>query len=256
MFTKYLASEETFFSTTTTWYLNALVPTVLTSGTGDVYTTSDGIPVASGTFTPLQTVSTAVNITSVVPTWTHTLANLTWSAEMPLCTVDSVYCSVLWKDYYGNVTSTMSPSTTSPAPTPPPSTSNQPLCNEANYHLVTSCTTWGNATNDKCVLEGANVRLFYFPPQTANTSGIYHNATASKVVQSYKGNITFTSPSIYLSFDYLSATSTRGAGGTSCLVCDLTSCSTSETITWATNVIMGSTLTGALLSTYFTAQCR
>ena len=72
----------------------------------------------------------------------------------------------------------------------------------------------------QCSVYGSNVQLFYFPPKTTGASPPSENSNLPAMVQSYAPGITFTSPSIYLSFDYLKAYSTTASLGTICRHCE------------------------------------
>jgi len=87
------------------------------------------------------------------------------------------------------------------------------------------------------------VQLFYFPSKTANAS-----ITAGPVVQSYAPGVTFTSPSIYLSFDYLSAMSEIGAKESVCSRCGANGCVTYGVGGGDAREYRGTSIAGALLS--------
>lgn len=59
-----------------------------------------------------------------------------------------------------------------------------------------------------CIWSGGNVQLYYFPPETRPSESSRSSYTTPEVV-TWDSNITFTSPSVYLSFDYLAASTWR-----------------------------------------------
>ncbi|CAK3817613.1 Hypothetical predicted protein [Lecanosticta acicola] len=158
-----LSSHISNVTTTLTQY--EAVSTTLVYGTGDVYTTKAGIPIASGSFTPTRSLPTVYNLT------------------LEPC-----------PEYY------YQPSTT---------------CNVISQH---------NAPDD-CHIYGNSVRLFYFPTQTFNASIASPAPTAPPLVYSFAPGTTFTSPSVYLSFDYLSGQRLIQSNGNSyCTTCNQQGC--------------------------------
>jgi len=102
------------------------------------------------------------------------------------------------------------------------------------------------------------VQVFYFPPSSANASATYANVTSQTVVQSWAPGITFTSPSIYLSFDHLSAYSTAHIPLSLCTFCDNYGCATVQQGGEQQGVgNRGQTIAGALLSKFHnTSECN
>ena len=92
--------------------------TSLVSGTGDVYTTSAGIPVASGNFTPTLTVPTVYNITSS-QTFTYTTTDA--PTNTPKCSFTPKDCSRLYVSYLSSLG--LSANASVPSITPAPSNS-------------------------------------------------------------------------------------------------------------------------------------
>lgn len=90
--------------------------TSLVSGTGDVYTTSDGIPVASGNFTPTRTVATVYNITSS-QTFTYTTTDA--PTNTPKCSFSPKDCSRLYVSYLSSLGLSANASIPSITPAPP-----------------------------------------------------------------------------------------------------------------------------------------
>ncbi|KAK3615509.1 hypothetical protein LTR56_026551 [Elasticomyces elasticus] len=219
----------------------------VTYGTGDVYTTLGGIPVVSGNFTPPKVVRTVINITTTSSTWNVLTKNDPRTTETPACSsISPSECSLLYDSYLHSLglPSNASVPSITPAPT------NSPACPAYYYKPWSSCTHYRDSGTDlgTCYVEGANVQLFFFPPQTANGTAA-PNAT---VVQSYAPGITFTSPSIYMSFDYLSASSGVAAMEWACSQCGSLSngwgCEASAVGGGNGKQIKGTSTAGALLS--------
>ena len=178
----------------------ATIVTAITHGSGHVYTTVDNIPVASGKFSPTKVLNTTVY--STTSTEIDSLTTVTPNVSTPSCSrLGPSDCSLLYNSYVQSLG--LAPNASVPSITPAPT--NSPACPEYYYKPWSSCSYWYDNVQG-CLISGANVQLFYFPSKTTNGTQS-HNITASPVVQSYAPGITFTSPSIYLSFDYLSAIS-------------------------------------------------
>ncbi|KAK5701328.1 hypothetical protein LTR17_022700 [Elasticomyces elasticus] len=219
----------------------------VTYGTGDVYTTLGGIPVVSGNFTPTKVVRTVIDITTTSSTWNVVTKNDPRTTETPACSsISPSECSLLYDSYLHSLglPSNASVPSITPAPT------NSPACPAYYYKAWSSCTHYRDSGTDlgTCYVEGANVQLFFFPPRTANGTAA-PNAT---VVQSYAPGITFTSPSIYMSFDYLSASSGVAAMEWACSQCGSLSngwgCEASAVGGGNGKQIKGTSTAGALLS--------
>ncbi|KAK3657604.1 hypothetical protein LTR56_002379 [Elasticomyces elasticus] len=219
----------------------------VTYGTGDVYTTLGGIPVVSGNFTPTKVVRTVIDITTTSSTWNVVTKNDPRTTETPACSsISPSECSLLYESYLHSLglPSNASVPSITPAPT------NSPACPAYYYKAWSSCTHYRDSGTDlgTCYVEGANVQLFFFPPRTVNGTAA-PNAT---VVQSYAPGITFTSPSIYMSFDYLSASSGVAAMEWACSQCGSLSngwgCEASAVGGGNGKQIKGTSTAGALLS--------
>ncbi|KAK4892332.1 hypothetical protein LTR27_009166 [Elasticomyces elasticus] len=220
----------------------------VTYGTGDVYTTLGGVPVVSGNFTPTRVVRTVIDITTTSSTWNVVTKNDPRTTETPACSsISPSECSLLYDSYLHSLglPSNASVPSITPAPT------NSPACPASYYYKAwSSCTHYRDSGTDlgTCYVEGANVQLFFFPPRTANGTAA-PNAT---VVQSYAPGITFTSPSIYMSFDYLSASSGVAAMEWACSQCGSLSngwgCEASAVGGGNGKQIKGTSTAGALLS--------
>ncbi|KAK5687742.1 hypothetical protein LTS10_001882 [Elasticomyces elasticus] len=219
----------------------------VTYGTGDVYTTLGDIPVVSGNFTPTKVVRTVIDITTTSSTWNVVTKNDPRTTETPACSsISPSECSLLYDSYLHSLglPSNASVPSITPAPT------NSPACPAYYYKAWSSCTHYRDSGTDlgTCYVEGANVQLFFFPPRTANGTAA-PNAT---VVQSYAPGITFTSPSIYMSFDYLSASSGVAAMEWACSQCGSLSngwgCEASAVGGGNGKQIKGTSTAGALLS--------
>ncbi|KAK4955553.1 hypothetical protein LTR10_006492 [Elasticomyces elasticus] len=199
--------KDTYIPSLLTTYF--ALTTDITHGTANVYTSKDGIPIASGNFTPTKVVHTVLNVTSCSETF-H--LNHAATISPPSCSsISPFHCSLLYDAYLDDLGLSGDP--TIPIITPAPA--NSPRC-PANHHKQSWSACNYQTPLITCSLEGSNVQLFYFPPQTSNGSAPIINAT---VVQSYAPGITFTSPSLYMSLDYLSGTMEALPEPTHCTSC-------------------------------------
>ncbi|KAI6790802.1 hypothetical protein KC361_g7698 [Hortaea werneckii] len=214
------SSYNAFTSTDVTYLLTTSTSTQhthtrLTQGTGAVYTTRDGIPVASGSFRPTKVVKSQIDITSSTTEYmTSTQHPASFNATPSCPSIKPKKCSSLYSAY---LSSLGLPSNASiPAITPAPT--NSPPCPQYYFRPSTSCSYYQDDVDSSCYISGQSVKVFYFPPQTANGSDVPTSIT-SPVVQEYAPGTTFTSPSIYLSFDYLSGQRLLPATQSTCVTC-------------------------------------
>ncbi|KAK4497512.1 hypothetical protein PRZ48_011963 [Zasmidium cellare] len=174
----------------------------ITSASGDVYTTIDGIPHVRGNFTPTIVGTYMQNFSEPhTSTLTRTLdANFT--TPSPTCSIPFDRCSKMWQSYLLSLgITTPLDKATEPAITPMPS--NRPRCSIGDSYWSHTVATWDNT----CFLSGDRVGLFYWPSATGEASAMptpTGNKTAAPVT-AVSGNFTFTSPSVYLVFNTLSA---------------------------------------------------
>ncbi|KAI7368704.1 hypothetical protein KC354_g2486 [Hortaea werneckii] len=189
--------------------------THLTQGTGAVYTTRDGIPVASGSFQPTKVIKSQITITSSTTEYAPSTQHPASFNATPSCpSIKPKKCSSLYSAY---LSSLGLPSNASiPAITPAPT--NSPPCPQYYFRPSSSCSYYQDNVDSSCYISGQSVQVFYFPPNTANGSDVPTSIT-SAVVQEYAPGITFTSPSIYLSFDYLSGQRLLPASQSTCVTC-------------------------------------
>ena len=182
-------------------------------GTAKVYNTVSGIAVARGTFTPTKTVRMALDVTEISASSTSHIRYASPTTSKPSCSsIAPSECSLLYDAY---VKSYNTPGDTAvPDITPIPS--NSPACPAYYYRPWTSCTSWRDPGSESgaCTVQGNNVQIFYWPPK--NVSNLQINAT---VTQSYAPGVTFTSPSIYMSFDYLAAIVLLPGSAMACTAC-------------------------------------
>ncbi|KAI6824909.1 hypothetical protein KC332_g8285 [Hortaea werneckii] len=214
------SSYDAFTSTDLTYVLTISTSTQLTKkhltqGTGAVYTTRDGIPVASGSFRPTKVVMSQIVITSSTTEYvTSTQHPANFNATPSCPSIKPKKCSSLYSAY---LSSLGLPSNASiPAITPAPT--NSPPCPQYYFRPSSSCSYYQDDVDSSCYISGQSVKVFYFPPQTANGSDVPTSITFP-VVQEYAPGITFTSPSIYLSFDYLSGQRLLPATQSTCVTC-------------------------------------
>ncbi|RMX81618.1 hypothetical protein D0869_06677 [Hortaea werneckii] len=165
-------------------------------GHADVFTTIEGIPVAYGTLT-----STGVAWTTTEYAYS-TAINETISR--PDCWIDQEICIEMYSDYMESMGLTLYDDdlpAVSPAPT------NSPRCGKPLFPLNSK----GDGTSiigPPCSVWGGNVELFYWPPEPSNFSGPITAApkmTKEAITVIRNTTLTMTSPSVYVSFDVLTA---------------------------------------------------
>jgi hypothetical protein len=227
------------FGSYTIYPTTTIVNTTAIYGTGDVYTYSEGIPVARGTFTPTSTGNTVVFVTT--NTSSYVTIPQTQTVTTPTCDFSASDCSRLYASYVSSLG--LAPNATIPEITPVPT--NSPQCPYYYYKPFTTCyaSTTTGVTAD-CKLYGNSVELFYFPSQTDGAP----EPTAPPTYV-YAPGTTFTSPSIYLSFDYLSGL--RNIPGTVvnfCKTCDQGGCREMAAGAADSTSIEGTTVAGRILS--------
>lgn len=192
-----LASTNVGFSSVV--YTTAtLINTTIVYGTGDVYTSYGRIPVVSGDFTPTRTANRLLNVSTTTFSQRTITSNPALITETPACSFSPKSCSRLYASY---ISSLGLPNNASvPKITPAPQ--NSPQCPDYYYkpYSFSSLSTRSDVSED-CKLYGNSVELFYFPSRTDGEP-----APTTPVTYVYKEGTTFTSPSIYLSFDFISAT--------------------------------------------------
>lgn len=180
----------------------------ITYGTGSVYTTRASIPVASGNFTPTRTALRILNVTSTIEFNQETTFNRELVNATPKCaTLGPKECSSLYVSYISSLGLTSNASVPSITPAP----SNSPPCPTYYYKPFTSCySKFATSYANDCTILGNSVQLFYFPEETSFAALDGQDASAPlttppPLVYEYAPGTTFTSPSVYLKFDYLSA---------------------------------------------------
>lgn len=136
-----------------------------------------------------------LNITTTTSSDISTTHNPALITETPACTFKAKDCSRLYVSYISSLGLPFNAS----VPKITPSPENSPQCPDYYYKPYTS-TYFSTDLSLKpdCKLYGNSVELFYFPSRT--------DQPTTPVTYEYKPGTTFTSPSIYLSFDYISAT--------------------------------------------------
>lgn len=230
--------------TTSTDYSSSLA-IVQTYGIGDVYTTTDGIPVARGSFTPTRTVtSTAWRIEH--QTFSVPSPGTKWLQSAPSCTSPPYWQQQsLCATYLSSLGVVQNGTAVNPVPaTVTPVSFDSILC-PLPYTDNTTCET-RTYSYSSCYLEGRSVELYYFPPQTAIATEPKPGITTS-VIYSFAPNITFTSPSIYLSFDYLTAFSYPPQEAGKC-----TRCSSGFCMSWDLDLGRGQPYTLSAVGTVIT----
>ncbi|KAI7152311.1 hypothetical protein KC349_g9012, partial [Hortaea werneckii] len=164
-------------------------------GLADVYTTVNGVPYAHGTFT-----TTGIMWTTTV----QTNEFATDKVPVPDCGIGQEMCIEMYKDYMKSMGLNLYVDDfppISPAPT------NSPRCPRPYFPLNSE----GDGTSiigPPCSVWAGHVELFYWPPEPSTVSG--HITAAPKETReaiTVVGNttLTMTSPSVYVSFDALTA---------------------------------------------------
>ncbi|SMR41491.1 unnamed protein product [Zymoseptoria tritici ST99CH_1E4] len=234
-----LPTRTTNFGQYTTFATTGLINTTLVYGTGDVYTTIDNIPVARGVFTPTLTTHTVVTV--VTKTSSYVTNSQPQITNTPSCSFSPADCSKLYVSY---ISSLGLPSNASvPKITPAPA--NSPPCPEYYYKPFSTCSasTLTGITAD-CKLYGNSVELFYFPSRTDDGP-----EPTAPPTYSYAPGVTFTSPSIYLSFDYLSGLRfIPNTVNPYCTTCDERGCRTAGVGGGDQTASEGTTIAGRILT--------
>lgn len=139
-----------------------------------------------------------LNVSSTTSSESSVTTNPALITQTPACSFTPKDCSKLYVSYISSLGLPLNAS----VPKITPSPENSPQCPDYYYKPYTStyASTDLNATPD-CKLYGNSVELFYFPSRTAGEP-----EPTTPVTVEYKPGTTFTSPSIYLSFDFISAT--------------------------------------------------
>ncbi|KAI5361526.1 hypothetical protein Slin14017_G082590 [Septoria linicola] len=206
--------------------------TKLTYGTGDVYTTDSiyNIPIANGNFTATSTGKRFLNITSTIETNVDVTLNSTLAKATPTCSlIKPKECSRLYDSYISSLGLPFNASVPDITPVP----ANSPPCPTWFYKPFSTCTkSFVTSYPNDCTILGNSVQLFYFPTQTitadadpTSSDALATITTPPAVIYEYAPGTTFTSPSIYLKFDYLSAERlSQGNDAAVCSVCDKLGC--------------------------------
>jgi hypothetical protein len=206
--------------------------------------------VATGNFTPTKVLTTTVTFTEHTVLTEYTTLPPSATPSQPACgSVGPANCSLLYVSYLQSLGLPLNASVPSITPVP----TNSPRCPVYYYSPVVG-TSWGpddDPANANCLITGQNVRLFYFPSATAVVGNNTVNGSRGEtVVYSFAPNITFTSPSVYLSFDYLTAGGTFFGGDEMMSSCGTDGCFGSG-LGGAMGETAGSSVTGAIVSTYW-----
>lgn len=213
--------------------------TTLTYGTGKVYTSSAGIPVAHGTFTSTSFVVTVVTVTKTSTNWPLRTTGTARTQKTPTCS------SLLWPDcsrlYSSYISSLGLPwNATVPSIDPPPF--NSPACSIYNYQPWTSCH-YSTEVDPGCSVSADNVQLFYFEPTTSKA----HASVTDIVVHTFAPGTTFSSPSIYLLFNNLTAAAAYYGVDRYCTTCAYGNCVTSELVGAAAMATIGTMVDSTML---------
>lgn len=172
-------------------------------GTASPYTTIDGIPHVSGelkataTSQYIGTYAEASTITYTNVDFTNTAFGATYPSPSPTCTIPRSICRSLWSSYLASVGAPTGMDTYTVEPLISPVPTNRPRCSYMD--IVSNCVS---APTPSCYISASKVDLFYWPQITPAPS-------MQGVVTAVHNNMTFTSPSVYLQFDYLQAHSSN-----------------------------------------------
>lgn len=139
-----------------------------------------------------------VNVSTTTVSFISTTHNSALVTQTPVCPFSPKDCRRLYVSYISSLGLPYNASV--PKITPAPE--NSPHCPDYYYKpFSTSYASTQLDLTEDCKLYGNSVELFYFPSRTAGEP-----EPTTPVIYEYKKGTTFTSPSIYLSFDYISAT--------------------------------------------------
>lgn len=203
--------------------------TEITLGTASVFTSINGVPVASGSFTPTATAFTKISKTET-SVGREIITIGPWPERTPKCRSRCYAQRSKNCDEYLSDRGLLQTGTSS--------------INSTAWFDSLACPLPGSTCmtlpqpSASCVLGGNGVQIFYFNPRW----------NENDVTYSYAPDITFTSPYVYVSFDYLTAVSHEPGSGKVCSSCSYGRCTSTEIFTGASTYVVGTTETGPLVS--------
>lgn len=210
-------------------------------GTANVYTTIEGFPVARGTFTPQGSGFSITWKTATSTSW-ETITTGVWPISTPQCSRrNSSQRSEICEAY----ASEHGPRRSRKGLKWPPVWFDSVACPPA----TTSCTTpTGPSPSPGCTVEAVGAQLFYFPDLGIQTGhdGRYESVD---VIHSFAPDVTFTSPTVYLSIEYLTAVSWECALDTICTYCSYGECTSTQSGNACSGRLIGTTESGPIIST-------
>lgn len=181
---------------------------VYAEGVADVYTTDSDVPRAHGTLTTTANVTWSTTQTVLVVQTNYWTVAPTFTLPSPSCTIGYDDCSAL----YSNYRSSLGLPWTASLPSITPAPTNSPKCfDQVGDYLSSSFTydgsCWVGFEPAPCDVVGTSVTLFYWPT-TQESYGSTDNCSTSSThpVTAKYGNLTFTSPSVYVSIPAVAMT--------------------------------------------------
>lgn len=209
----------------------------LTLGTADVFTSIDGISVASGSFTPTKTQTAEILrtkpifsretiTTGLLPKRRPSCSHVNYSQRSVIC--DAYLSSRGLRRNEYNVTAPYKWFDSLACPLP-----------------QTTCSYYSESSS-RCLLGAHQAHLYYFPPGIRAT-GTDADKTPFGASHSYAPGVTFTYPSAYLSFDYITAAVELEHPRTVCPYCNYGSCGTTRIELQGTRSAIGTTQSGPVI---------
>ena len=184
----YALNHTTYFMHTTTEYSTYQMANY--SVTGPMTTLCDGVP------RMLVSIPSYQSVKSDTMTWTSTVFG-NYTEPAPTCSIGTSDCVALSSAYESSWSSWL---TGAPLGAPEPSTP--------------ACWTYTTATGpcDQCVINAGNVQVFYWPVRTVDGDLCLGNGSTVEATPTGVGpntavisGKTYTSPTVYLTFDYVNA---------------------------------------------------
>lgn len=222
-----------------TEYNTTLIRDTLTLGNASVYTERDGFPVASGDYTSTALIVDTLYRTKTSP-WMNTLTKGPWPQSTPRCK------SLCYSDRSRTCDSYLSDAgfLRSGNSRAPPTVWYDSVACPLPY---TTCTL-DQAAPSGCSVDATNAVLYYFGAPEHSSSGC---DLSTDVWYSHLPGVTFTSPSIYISFGQLTATSKPWTDIFSCSMCNYGSCTAMapfESSTDGTKTIVSNSIISKVIS--------
>lgn len=172
----------------------------ITLGTADVYTSSQGIPVAHGSMTSTGTTwYTSFYLDREYPTVDRGI-------PQPTCLIDENACTAMYSSYMNSQGLTLFKDTIGIMMTSAPT--NSPRCGLPLMQLDANGDGISTSGSPCSFYGDSDVKLYYWPSANDAVSGhAGSRANSSAIVTTHIGNRTLTSPYVYLSIGRITASS-------------------------------------------------